>query len=582
MKTAFSHLKPNETGSALALTMMMTGIALAILAGAMTWSANTTRQTHRSIQYTRSVAAAEAATEKVLSRLSRDFLSGGEKLVTDNLASYRQTVPTSSDSSFWDQWEFNDVAQTSKTFVRQQLSTSYTVLDSTYAGLRGFASTYTVVSHARDTAALQNVVAGVLQEVQLARIPIFQFAMYSSGDMEISCGQPLTITGRVHSNKTLYIEPGSALVFQSDVTAVSEILFKRHPLDNRAPPYGTVVYQGLKDSPVAAMVLPIGTTNSPEAIREIIQPPPFGENANSPLGRLRYYNQAEMILIVDNTGISATSGKFNNSTTIIPTNQLAGFVVTTNRFYDAREGKTVRPIDINVGVLKAWSETNSNLRVALDSLDVSSVYVLDRRTLPGNELGAVRLLNGLKLPLRGLTVATARPLYVFGHYNQTNTANLATTNTITSQPASLVADAVTILSTDWRDDKSTKNVNARKAAPTTVNAAILTGVVETTTQPSPLTGYSGGMENFPRFLERWGLANTLTYNGSMVKMFPSLHATNAWGKDDVYDPPKRDWAYDVNFNDASKLPPLTPSLIKLIRGKWTTVAANLNTAPAAP
>ena len=44
--------------------------------------------------------------------------------------------------------------------------------------------------------------------------------MYSSGDMEISCGQPLTITGRVHSNGQLYIEPSSTLTFQSDVTAV--------------------------------------------------------------------------------------------------------------------------------------------------------------------------------------------------------------------------------------------------------------------------------------------------------------------------------------------------------------------------
>jgi hypothetical protein len=88
------------------------------------------------------------------------------------------------------------------------------------------------------------------------------------------------------------------------------------------------------------------------------------------------------------------------------------------------------------------------------------------------------------------------------------------------------------------------------------------------------------MENFPRFLESWGAANTLTYNGSMVKMFPSLYATNAWGKPNVYDPPVRAWSYDTNFDDPTKLPPLTPSLVKTIRSRWATVPPNQTTAPA--
>jgi hypothetical protein len=154
---------------------------------------------------------------------------------------------------------------------------------------------------------------------------------------------------------------------------------------------------------------------------------------------------------------------------------------------------------------------------------------------------------------------------------------LGTTNTTTTKPASLVADAVTILSPNWVDTNSTASVSSRKAKPTTVNAAILTGVVETT-----LGKYSGGMENFPRFLEDWGSANAFTYNGSMVKMFPSQYGTNAWGKSDVYNPPKRDWAYDLNFNDAEKLPPLTPSLMYVFRGQWATVAADKNVAAANP
>ena len=579
MKTLFTTQKRHQAGSALMLTMIMSAIALALLAGAMSWSASSTRLTHRSIQYTRSVAAAEAATEKVVSQIRRDFLYGGESLVVNNLNSYRQnTVPSTSDSAYWSTWEFNDATgNIGQTYVQRGSARNYVVLGS-YAGLKGYVSTYTVVSHARDTASPQDVTAGVLQELQLTSIPIYQHAMYSSGDMEISCGQPFDITGRVHSNGHLYIEPDSSMTFESGVTAVVDILFQRDPLDPRGlVPNGGVVYVHPEEkiSPVAAMTLPIGTTNTPEAIREIIEPPPLGEDPNSPLGRLRYYNLCDMLLVVSDTGISATSGRFNNFHTIIPTNELALFVSTASFFSDARESKTVQPIDINIGNLTAWNQTNTSLRYSLLGSNLTSVYVVDNRALPATSLGAVRVVNGTTLPPNGLTVATGRPLYVLGDYNELNAANLGTANTSTTRPASLVADAITILSDNWSDANSANPVGSRNAANTTVNAAFLTGVVETTT-----AHYSGGMENFPRFLETWGLANVFTYNGSMIKMFPSLYATNAWeNNNNIYDPPARNWAYDANFDDPTKLPPQTPSSLVVYRHQWATVTPDQNVAP---
>ena len=402
--------------------------------------------------------------------------------------------------------------------------------------------------------------------------------MYSSGEMEISCGQPFDVTGRVHSNGKLYVEPDNSLKFESSVTAVGAILFARDPLDTRGAPSGTVVYvhPELKVSPVPALTLPIGTTNTQEAIREIIEPPPVGEDPNSPIGRLRFYNQCDMVVVASDAGISATSGHFNNFATIVPSNEAAMFISTANSFSDAREGKTVLPIDINIGKLAAWSQTNASLRfsVAGSNLILNSIYVVDRRTLPATSLGAVRVVNGLQLPPGGLTVATGRPLYVWGDYNELNAANLGTTNTSTTRQASLVGDAITILYDSWSYAKSSSAVGSRVASSTTVNAAFLTGPVDTT-----LGHYSGGMENFPRFLETWGLANVFTYNGSMIKMFPSLYATNVWGLANVYAPPKRNWAYDANFDDPTKLPPKTPSLLKVIRGQWATVPPGQNVAP---
>jgi hypothetical protein len=366
------------------------------------------------------------------------------------------------------------------------------------------------------------------------------------------------------------------LTFQSAVTTVGDLLFQRAPLDSRGAPVGSVVYQAPTSTHVPALTLPIGVTNTVTAVREIIEPPPAGEDPTSPMGRQRYYNQADMLLVVTNIGtnvvVTASSGRFNNFVVPVPTAELTSFVSTASSFYDGRESKTVQPIDLDVARLVAWSATNSNLRSALGSKDVSSVYVLDGRILPASALKAVRVKNATQLPPRGLTVATGRPLYIWGNFNQYNSGNLGTADTSTTLPASLAADAITILSTGWSDPNSTAAVSARNAAPTTVNAALLAGAVETVDGD-----YSGGMENFPRFLETWGLNIQFTFNGSMVKMFPSLYATNCWGGTNVYSAPTRMWAYDTNFDNPTKLPPLTPGLYKVIRSRWAAVRPNQTT-----
>lgn len=223
---------------------------------------------------------------------------------------------------------------------------------------------------------------------------------------------------------------------------------------------------------------------------------------------------------------------------------------------------------MDVGRLRDWSRTNTSLRGLLGR-DVRLLYVLDQRTLPSGNLGAVRLVNGASLPAQGLTVATERPIYVQGHYNAPDPSQRGTTNTAATLPASLVGDSITILSTAWQDANSSAPVASRTAANTTVNAAFLAGIVETKT----FNSYSGGVENFPRFLETWGSSRTFTYNGSMVVMFPSRYATNRWGLGNIYSPPARNWSFDLNFTDSSKLPPGTPEVRTLIRSQWAIVPA---------
>ncbi|MGA2246890.1 MAG: hypothetical protein ABSH48_18000 [Verrucomicrobiota bacterium] len=48
-------------------------------------------------------------------------------------------------------------------------------------------------------------------------------------------------------------------------------------------------------------------------------------------------------------------------------------------------------------------------------------------------------------------------------------------------------------------------------------------------------------------------------------------ATNHWVLNDsprYYTPPTRNWAFDLNFQNSAKLPPLTPQMRAMIRGNW--------------
>jgi len=176
-------------------------------------------------------------------------------------------------------------------------------------------------------------------------------------------------------------------------------------------------------------------------------------------------------------------------------------------------------------------------------------------------------------------VATPMPLYVYGDYNkQINSTYVSSgTNTANTYPAALMGDSVTILSANWNDGYSLANqaVNSttlanRTPVNTTVNAACLEGIVQSFTNTSTSTYYySGGVENFMRLLENWnpGTAYTLTYNGSIVVMFPSIIATNVWNGN-YYSIPTRNWGFDFNFLQQAKLPPLTPQAKKLVRWSW--------------
>lgn len=572
--------RKNESGQALAVALVTAGISMAILGGTMDWTATTSMLNDRNNDYFAALNAAEAATERMLSEILQDYQQGGASLVDSKLSTYRQRRPLAEEHPFWARYAFEDINGTSQRTTLEMTSpwTAGVPLVSQYDGLNGYAAGFSVIATARDTESLHNNVVGVVQQdFQLATIPLFQFAIFYNMDMEIHPGPKMVVGGRVHSNYDLYSDPRNTLVFEDDVTASGQIYTERMPGDPGGAGSGTLEFKGEHDAGVSTLNLPMGLENTPENARAIIEVPPAGESTTSELGQQRLYNKADLVVMVGDDGPDADSDpdiqtfghRADGSVFAMTPSEVSSFVDTTNAtFFNKREGKTVVATEIDVGAFKAWNGSGNPLKSVLGR-DVSSVYVADVRSQQPDTQAGVRIVNGQTLPNGGLTVVTPEPLYVKGNYNVPSSA-LGTHDTSGSQPAAFIADAITVLSSAWDDSRSTQSLSSRTAASTTVNAAFLAGIVPTT-QGS----YSGGVENYPRFLEDWK-HKTLTYNGSMVVMFPSAIATAPWrgtgSTYGIYNPPGRDWYFDKNFLDPTKLPPITPQARTVIRGRYGVIA----------
>jgi hypothetical protein len=74
---------------------------------------------------------------------------------------------------------------------------------------------------------------------------------------------------------------------------------------------------------------------------------------------------------------------------------------------------------------------------------------------------------------------------------------------------------------------------------------------------------SGGLHNFPRFLENWAdPARRWNFTGSFIPLYRSTQAVGQWnyvGFYVIYGAPTRNWSFDGTFTDPSKLPPGTPT-----------------------
>ena len=83
-------------------------------------------------------------------------------------------------------------------------------------------------------------------------------------------------------------------------------------------------------------------------------------------------------------------------------------------------------------------------------------------------------------------------------------------------------------------------------------------------QAGPYGTYSGGGENFVRFMEDW-TGKTFTYYGSMLNLFTSSQGVGAWGSANTYLPPTQNWYFDSTLSiDANGDPVSVPGYVSTV------------------
>ena len=134
--------------------------------------------------------------------------------------------------------------------------------------------------------------------------------------------------------------------------------------------------------------------------------------------------------------------------------------VTTGSVYDYRQGGAQTVYNLDLTKLQKSAVAMAALNNPPTSCDPGILYISS-----SDSSKSVRLENGAEHPVAtgatGLTIASNLPVYVQGDYNTAN------------NPAAIVADAVTVLSSAWKDTyNSGTGISSRTATTTTVNAAV--------------------------------------------------------------------------------------------------------------
>ena len=455
-----------------------------------------------------------------------------------------------------------------------------------------------LVSGVADAENYRHVVNRILD---VGLTPIFQYAIFYDNDLELLPGPSMKISGRVHTNKDLYVGvgAGNTLTINSNYFRSVGNLYRQRKDDGSATSGsvqilkdGTLLYPDLwsksqltskgvpsvtgydskfagfdangdgdlsdagdwADFAVGSLTNWNGTVQTADQGVKRVEPPSIGsiqrfEDVGAGNGDYTWDAAKKDYDYVGDGNGDARKGRYYANADLVVSDldaydssgsklKLPAGTIVKKSFYDAREGKTITVSEIDIGLLKSSGAFPKNGLIYASRTDTTTT-----------QANGIRLKNGANLGAP-LTVVSQDPIYLLGDYN-----------TVNKQPAAVIADAVNLLSNAWDDKK--KKGQLPVAKPTTWDVAMITGGDETNGSQ-----YSGGFENLPRFHENWdGVKASIL--GAFVKIYAAQFAKGKWVYGgDHYTAPTRLWDYETNFNDASKLPPFTPNVAQVKSTGW--------------
>ena len=473
-----------------------------------------------------------------------------------------------------------------------------------YPGWRGYSYGYLVSAKVKSSGQLGNAQsAGVRRRFQYVEVPMFQTMYFFQHDLEFYKPANMIVGGLVHTNSDFYASCQSAGV----LTFTGNCSYSGNYVTNSAPPggaswsswgsdvaptYPNGAANQVTKVPAAqpmgvSMTSVFNTTDTNpnnDGYREIIEQPIAGFTDPPEIAARRMYNNAGVLMTINGTTVTVTTKNGTTATAAQIATLKTAFTGKT-ALYDQREGKSADVANIDVSkltpVINALGSTGFNGLIYI----VDNTPVTTTGASPSPNPKTIRLQNGGVLPDNGLTIASENPVYIHGDYNTGTsvtvpsssvpanaTGNPANTDSptvagYTRKVSAVMGDAVMFLSNAWSDSNSSLTLSSRDASNTTYNTAIMAGFIPSQYTPTSGSqyGYSGGGNNFPRFLETWS-GNSCTYHGSMVELFQSKTFTGKWDTGNIYSPPARRWNFDTNFS--TKSPPGGLNSVVYTRGTW--------------
>lgn len=436
----------------------------------------------------------------------------------------------------------------------------------------------------------------VEQLVYVQYIPLNLFGIYANIDWEIIPGEDFSLRGKLHSNKNIIFDsdggkranyydritvagnilggaghvPGrsdrSRLVnFTYNGSALRGMYENGRWIDHLLPDWKTIAEERwngyVRDSAhgVQPLDLPIPWTQTPDAIIDRIS---ADDTLSEQHVKFEWLAGLRIVRMPDGTirGYAKNTGDADWQVVPLqypnPSNpQQTKRPYSDNLyFYDNREDAFMRVLELNVQNLREYTQyLQSQFGIQFNGI----VYLSEESDTwrnPGdnkfyNRKPAIRVTNGANIPQSGLIVATDDTMYVKGDFN------------LNKAFALIAGDSINILSNAWQDSQNNApRHNLTNASSTETNAIFIGGIT-----PTAMYGtYSGGAENYFRYLEHWS-GKTHAFNGSIICMFASRVGIGVWeygGK--KYTAPKREWAWD------SLGTPLqgTPYVRRIVKSEW--------------